>query len=355
LRRLAGFGTVRVTQVWVKGQTLSLSSFRPDGAPERGELPRTLDGVRLVVAIYNLQVEQHAPDRTERAQFTQYAQAVVRTVPASPDFVIGNEPNNNLFWQPQFKRGRLGRRRAGVRTAARPGIRRGQSVRPAARIFGAGLAARGGDSASSSKPTHSPVTFMPRHGERVPRASGRDGADHWTSSTSTSTRTPSSVPPSFDHPGNNTISVSDYPKLVTTLGTAFDGTGQPGSTLPIVYGEFGVESLIPSDKASRYNGTEPTPTEAGRRGDAGRYYIQALKIAYLPGDRDRIMLFPTSATSPTSTGGSPGLDYVDDSAKTSLPLVRDAIGATNAGTLTELPDSNAAPPSTSTRRPTARP
>src|SRR5207248_2463525 len=111
----------------------------------------------------------------------------------------------------------------------------------------------GGDNASSTKPTHSPVTFVRDMGVAY-RASGRtapimDVFDQHVYEDN------SSIPPSFDHPSSNTISVPDYPKLVATLGQAFDGTGQAGSSLPILYGEFGVETIIPSAKASLYTGT----------------------------------------------------------------------------------------------------
>ena len=39
----------------------------------------------------------------------------------------------------------------------------------------------------------------------------------------------SSVSPDVLHPLSNTIGIADYAKLVALLGTAFDGTGQPGS------------------------------------------------------------------------------------------------------------------------------
>ena len=66
----------------------------------------------------------------------------------------------------------------------------------------------------------------------------------------------SSQPPTFAHPLSTSIGIADYGKLVSLLGEAFDGTAQPGSALPIVYGEYGVETQIPSDKASLYSGAE---------------------------------------------------------------------------------------------------
>src|SRR5215208_4583862 len=61
----------------------------------------------------------------------------------------------------------------------------------------------------------------------------------------------SSQPPKKSkHPGT-TIGLADYAKLVRILGESFDGTGQRGSNLPILYEEFGVESRIPKNKLGR--------------------------------------------------------------------------------------------------------
>ena len=65
--------------------------------------------------------------------------------------------------------------------------------------------------------------------------------------------------------------------------------------------------------------------------------MQALKIAYCQAGVIGIMLFHVS-DEPELSGWQSGLDYADDSAKASLSPVRDAIGATNAGTLTSCPD-----------------
>ena len=72
----------------------------------------------------------------------------------------------------------------------------------------------------------------------------------------------SSVPPIEGiHPGTTTIAIADYGKLVALLGQAFDGTPQAGSTLPIYFDEFGVESQIPSAKQQLYTGSEVAVTE----------------------------------------------------------------------------------------------
>src|SRR2546423_15165368 len=64
----------------------------------------------------------------------------------------------------------------------------------------------------------------------------------------------SSPPPSLVHASGTSLGLADYPKLVALLGKAFNGTAQKGSTLPIVYDEYGVDPHIPVAKRSFYGG-----------------------------------------------------------------------------------------------------
>ena len=38
----------------------------------------------------------------DRKQFAQYTAALARSLPYVRDFIVGNEPNLNRFWMPQF-------------------------------------------------------------------------------------------------------------------------------------------------------------------------------------------------------------------------------------------------------------
>ena len=102
----------------------------------------------------------------------------------------------------------------------------------------------------------------------------------------------SSQPPATAHPTTTTIGIADYDKLVALLGEAFDGTAQPGSELPIFYGEFGVESEIPTAKASLYTGTEPAVTRPVRRDDPGGVLRAGARARLLPADGRRRALLP---------------------------------------------------------------
>ena len=139
----------------------------------------------------------------------------------------------------------------------------------------------------------------------------------------------SSLPPSMEHPNSTTIAEADYGKLVALLGEAFDGTAQPGSTLPILYGELGVESVIPAAKASVYTGSEPTTTKPVDEAQQARYYTEAFKLAMCQPNVIGILTFHVSDESALS-GWQSGPYYADDTAKTSLAAIRDAAAAARA-------------------------
>ena len=82
----------------------------------------------------------------------------------------------------------------------------------------------------------------------------------------------------------------------TTSSSAFSarrstGPAQPGSTLPILYGEYGVETQIPESKAGLYTGTEPTTTRPVSEETQASYYQQALALAFCQPNVAGMLLF----------------------------------------------------------------
>jgi hypothetical protein len=145
----------------------------------------------------------------------------------------------------------------------------------------------------------------------------------------------SSVPPTFAHPTTTTIAIADYDKLVALLGKAFDGTAQPGSTLPIVYGEFGVETQIPPEKASLYTGSESANTKPVPEQTQGDFYQQAVALAFCQANVRAIMIlhaFDESTLGP-SGGWQSGVFYADGTPKASLPAMQEAGRAARGGTV----------------------
>ena len=130
----------------------------------------------------------------------------------------------------------------------------------------------------------------------------------------------SSQPPSFQHPNSTSIGLGDYGKLVAILGSAFDGTAQLGSTLPIAYDEYGVETQIPAAKQSFYSGSEPTTTKPVDPATQGAYYAQAIALTFCQPNVRGLYLFHSVDETDLDRWQS-GLFYADGTPKADLGIV----------------------------------
>jgi hypothetical protein len=316
LLALAGLDAGRVTQTWTTGET----------APTDGELQvlrnvaqaAQLDGVRVVISISN-QGSRWTPLSDEaQADFTAYAAAVAAALPSVHELIVGNEPNLNRYWMPQY-----GLDGEDVAAPAYEALLAKtydaiKAVAPTDLVYGGGVSPRGIDRPNTGRDTHSPTTFIPDMGAAY-KASGRtlpimDGfAFHPYGDNS-------SQPPATPHTGTS-IGLGDYDKLVGLLGQAFDGTAQLGSTLPIIYDEYGVETQIPSPKTRLYTGREPTTTKPVDEKTQAAYYTQAIDLAFCQPNVRGIFLFHTIDENDLDRWQS-GLYYANGTPKSSLPAVR---------------------------------
>src|SRR5262249_3400805 len=209
-----------------------------------------LDGVRLMLSIYPRDWRTTPLTSRARGEFAEYAASIARTFPSVTDFVIGNEPNLNLFWMPQFgPRGTDAAARSYELLLARA-YDALKSVSPDVNVIGGALAPRGQDKAKAERQTHSPTAFIKDLGKAESAAPRhRPIMDTFAIHPYL---IPSRLPPTFAHPKTTTIGIADYPKLVRLLTNAFRGTAQRGETLLIVYDEFGYQTTIPAAKRSLY-------------------------------------------------------------------------------------------------------
>jgi hypothetical protein len=138
------------------------------------------------------------------------------------------------------------------------------------------------------------------------------------------------------HPNSGTIALADYDKLVTLLGTAFAGTAQRGSTLPIYFDEFGVEAQIPPAKAGLYTGREPATIKPVPERVQGQYYRQAIQLAFCQPNVRGLFLFHAIDERDLNRWQS-GVYYVDESPKSELGAVRTAIAQAHRGVVTRCP------------------
>jgi hypothetical protein len=294
---------------------------------QREPSPREVNELRNAAAaaeeadVRPLLIVQHVGSRTTprtpalRAQFAAYAASLARQIPEYRDFIIGNEPNLNRFWLPQFGPN-------GENVAARDYLAllaetydALKAVSSEIRIIGGALAPRGGDDPEASRQTHSPTQFIRDLGTYY-RQSGRDKpvmdafAHHPYLERA-------NLPPSFAHPNSTTIALADYDKLVALLGQAFDGTPQPGADLPILYTEFGVQTRIPPAKLDAYtNRNSLAAADVVDEATQERYYRQAYELACSQETVEGLYIFHIW-DEPDLLGWQSGLYYADHTPKSS--------------------------------------
>jgi hypothetical protein len=332
LARASGFQALRITSHWTRGLTAPSAS-------ELAQLRNAADaaaaaGIRVFLSVYPTGSSQTPRDDTERAQFAAWAATLAQRLPTVEDVIVGNEPNLNRFWLPQFNPDGTNAAAPSYVALLATTYDALKAVRGSIRVIGGALAPRGIDRPNTGRDTHSPTKFIPDMGTAY-RASGRTlpimdaFAFHPYADTS-------SQPPSFQHPRSTTVTLSDYGKLVALLGAAFDGTAQPGSAIPIVYDEFGVEAKIPEGKAGAYTGAEPATTRPVDEATQADYYRQALQIAYCQPTVETILLFHT-VDEPALSGWQSGIHYADGTPKTSQPAVAAAIRDARGGVIAKCP------------------
>jgi hypothetical protein len=312
----SGFHAVALSSTWSRGET----------APAAAELSALLAatraakaaGVEPIVAVYQLS-SQTPLSASDRADFAAYTAALVRALPDVDRVIVGNEPNLNLFWLPQYDASGGDAAAASFEALLAATYDAVKEARSKVEVIGAGLSPRGSDDPSSPRQTHSPTQFLLDLGAAY-RASGRDRPIMDALSIHPYGES-AHIPPTFAHPHSTSIGIADYGKLVALLGRAFDGTAQPGRKLPIVYGEYGVETTIPPGKAQLYTGHEVVPTvdEQTQADD----YTTAIKLAACQPTVELLLLFHLE-DEPRLEGLQSGVRYADGSPKASEPAVASA-------------------------------
>ena len=330
--KLVGFDTIRITQTWVTGQT----TLGPNDQIQLGNAisAAQFSGIRVVLSLYPYGSSVTPLTDQDRADFAAFCVDVAKRYPLVHDFIVGNEPNLNRFWMPQF-----GPNGEDVAAPAYEQLLAGaydalKGERPHSTIYGGALAPRGVDKPNTGRDTHSPTAFITDLGAAY-KASGRQVpimdafAFHPYPETS-------QTGPSFAHPNGTSIGLADYTKLVGLLGAAFDGTAQHGSSLPILYDEFGIETTPPPSKAALYTGTEPATTKPVDEATQAQMYTQAMQMTFCQPTVMGLFLFHVQ-DEPALAAWQSGEYYVDGTPKTSLPAVAGAVASVKRGVAAQCP------------------
>jgi hypothetical protein len=324
LAKAAGFDTIRITAIWAPGQSAvpkdhlqALQSIAAAGI--------FLD-IRVVATVMPFGSRTTPLTQTARRQFARFSADLVRHVPTIREYIIGNEPNLNRYWMPQYgPNGENVAAPAYVRLLAQT-YDAMKAVDKGVFINGGSVSPRGSDRPNTIRDTHSPTKFITDMGTAY-RAMKRpkpimDGfAFHPYGENS-------STPPTVEHPRSTSIGLADYPKLVELLGRAFNGTAQLGSKLPILYDEYGVDSQIPDTKRHIYAGRElskPVPERI-----QASYYRQALQMAACQPTVRGFLIF--HVTDETDYGRwQSGVYFPDGSEKSSHRVVRQTMNEIRQG------------------------
>jgi hypothetical protein len=330
LSHRAGFDAIDLTALWQRGRTApapgTLRGIRNAAAAAHR------DGMRLFIVAWHGAAPGTPHGGGERQQFATFTAALVKAIPGTAGVIVDNEPNLNTFWLPQFGPGGRDVAAAAYEDLLARTYDAVKAASPSTRVIGAAVSPRGADRPHGIRPTHSPAAFILDLG-RDYRASGR--------------RRPlmdafaihpymlrSKVPPTRTHPRTTQITMGDYPKLVTLLDEAFRGTAQRGRTLPILYTEFGVQTVVPRNKLAAYQpGTSPDAEDAVAAATQAAYYREALALAYCQPTVRGLFVFHTF-DEPGLNGWQSGLYYADRTPKPSLKGFRRAVADLRAGKLT---------------------
>ena len=315
--------------------TVRWSPADPTAIQEQGFLDRALPvaaqaGIRIVFDVYPTDPFAFTSSPEAGAPlFGAYLQTLARRYPQVTDYIVGNEPNESYFWQPQFGPGGEQVSAAAflrVMTAAYDALK---AVDPGIRVIAAGPSNEGNDRTSTS-----PVRFLAALGEAY-RSSGRTVPFMDALGFHIYPRT-NTDPPSRQYAWPN-AGAADLSRLKQAVWDAFAGTGQPtfpegpalagSGALGIVVDEFGWQVGIEPSLASRYSGAENVP--AIDEAEQARYYAELIgALACDPAVTDAMVFHLVDEADLRRF--QTGLLRIDGSERPSYDAVRGAIAAAPA-------------------------
>jgi hypothetical protein len=224
-------------------------------------------GTRIVFAVAPASATDLTISPAAPAQFVAFVRRLAQSFPSVKDFVIGNEPNVNAFWRPQFDPAGKALSAAQYEPVLAGSYDALKAVDPTITVIGVGLSPRGNDNpGAKSNVSRSPIRFLRDLGKAY-RLSGR--------------RTPLMDELAFHpYPSRNlddptvgyawpNAGLPNLDRIKQAVWDAFHGTAQPtiaehGNTftrpLRIDLDEVGWQVAPLPALASLYHGTETDKT-----------------------------------------------------------------------------------------------
>jgi hypothetical protein len=284
----------------------------------------TLRGVRIVFAVAPAKANAITSDPRAAGAYAAFLQQLARTFPPVKDFVVGNEPNQPRFWQPQFSR----RGQPLSPTAYYGLLARSydalKSVDPAIKVIGLGLSPRGNDKPRAPENVSiSPVRFISGLGKAYRRSRRQKPImdelgfhpypDRDTDSLLKGYRWPNVGTPNLD-------------RIKQAFWDAFHGTRQPTfregrsrGSMTLRLGEIGWQvGVVPASRGAYHGRESVRPTNEANQ---ARIYAQAIR--YLACDASvRSVLFFLLRDEPDLERWQAGLVRADGSPRPSFESVK---------------------------------
>ncbi len=258
------YGASIYDQMAAIGLTENVMSVKWDTAtpgeiPNRARIAEAIEvakarGIKVVLAIYPLKARAVADNGAQG--FIDFCGLVADAFPDASAYIVGNEPNQPRFWQPQF-----GAKGAQVSAAAVMRVLAGcyDKLHPTGKlVVGVGLSPRGNDNPTArTNRSTSPVRFIAALGAAY-RRSGRTEPlmDAFSFHPYPNVNTD---PPSVGYRWPN-AGVSNYARIKQALWDAFNGTAQLDVErgLPLWIDEAGWQ--VNTNGLVGYTGSENVPT-----------------------------------------------------------------------------------------------
>ena len=303
----------------------------PGGMAEPGLLDRTLPyaraaGIRVVLTVYAARPRMFTDSPTAEAQFASFLERLALAYPEVKDFVVGNEPNQPRFWQPQFHADGSEAAAGGYEELLARCYDALKSVDPSIRVVGLGLSERGNDDPrATSNSSTSPVRFIQALGAAY-YASGRERpimdalAYHPYPASSTD-------PIAKGLPWPN-AGVPNLDRIKQAVWDAFHGTAQPTfeSGLGLVVSEVGWQVGVVAPSAWAYSGRENVAV-TDEATQAAIYGELVRRLSCDPAVTD--LLFLHLIDESDLAGFQSGLERADGSHRSSYDAVKTAIAQTH--------------------------
>jgi hypothetical protein len=318
-----GYQDVRMTVQW--------DETTPTVIPYQANLKAAIDCAKLnslrpILAVYPLHPAAIGSNASAQAQFATFVSLVGEAFPLVQNIIVGNEPNVNRFWQPQYSGGKDAAATDYEHTLAQS-YDALKAVTPDS-VWGPAISSRGNDNANAaSNPSHSPVWFIKYMGDAY-RASSRTKPifDEFNMHPYPPIQDTDPFSKPFQWPQ---AGAANLDRIKQALWDAFNGTGQPtpaeqpggktaqfaGAGLPIDLDEAGEQTVVTGHEAA-YNSPPENVVPIPEQQQSDNH-VQLAEIAACDPDVKALLFFPLIDDTSLSGGFQSGNLFADGAHKLS--------------------------------------